>query len=154
MRIRIIAVGKVKKAYYRDALDDYLGRLDHYCRREEIEVKPSPKTAKDARGAKLTEGEALMARAPDAGVRIALDERGRGLSSTELARVLRNARDQGRDITFFIGGSHGLSDRVIATCSRSLSLSMMTLPHELARVVLAEQLYRAMTIIAGEPYHK
>jgi 23S rRNA (pseudouridine1915-N3)-methyltransferase len=155
VHIRIIAVGKVKKPYYRAALDDYLGRLSHYCRCDEVEVKASKKDEKKgARVAIRAEGDALDAAAPRLGVRIALDERGRGLGSVEFARVLGNARDQDRDVSFFIGGALGLDEKVVGTCSQTLSLSAMTLPHELARVVLAEQLYRAMTIMAGEPYHK
>ena len=100
------------------------------------------------------EGERLLERLPAGAMVLACDERGERLTSSEFAGLLVQARDAARDVAFIVGGAHGLDDTVRRAAARSLQLAPWTLPHELARLVLAEQLYRAGTIARGEPYHK
>ena len=100
------------------------------------------------------EGERLVERLPEGALVLACDERGDRLTSSEFATLLVGARDAARDVAFVIGGAYGLDDVVRRAASRALQLAPWTLPHELARLVLAEQLYRAGTIARGEPYHK
>ena len=99
------------------------------------------------------EGAGLLRRLDRSDVNVALDERGKHRSSRDLARWLGDMRDQGRSVCLIVGGAHGLSGDVLEACSSQLSLSSMTLPHDLALLLLAEQVYRAKTILAGEPYH-
>jgi 23S rRNA (pseudouridine1915-N3)-methyltransferase len=103
---------------------------------------------------KRREGERLLERVPAGALLIACDERGDRLTSSEFAGLLVQARDAARDVAFIVGGAFGLDDAVRGAAARSLQLAPWTLPHELARLVLAEQLYRAGTIARGEPYHK
>jgi 23S rRNA (pseudouridine1915-N3)-methyltransferase len=138
VRIRVLAVGKLKEAHYRDAVDEYLGRLRHYATVEEIEVKDDGALRK-----------ALPAKAHV----VALTIDGKPRSSEELAARIEELAGRVPEICFVIGGADGIPADVVARAHEKLSLSKMTLPHRLARLVLAEQLYRAMTIRKGEPYH-
>ena len=104
--------------------------------------------------AKLEEGEAILAKLSARDVLVALDERGKAMTSVELSAFVAKQQAQGRDLAFAIGGDDGLSDAVRAKAGLVLALSAMTLPHRLARLVLMEQLYRAFTILRGEPYHR
>lgn len=134
----------------------YEGRLSRYARLEMIEVREARKIeSKDVARAVAAEGDALLAAVPKRAVVFALDERGEQPSSQGLAQMIA-ARMVGGDssLAFLVGGALGLDPRVREAADATLSLSRMTLPHELARVVLLEQLYRAMTIHRGEPYHK
>jgi 23S rRNA (pseudouridine1915-N3)-methyltransferase len=101
-----------------------------------------------------TEARAIDAAVPAGWLRVALDERGRGLSTAELAGALRGWRQDGRDVAFVVGGPDGLDPSVKADAGMLLSLSAMTLPHGLARLVLVEQLYRAASLLSGHPYHR
>ncbi|HET7791728.1 MAG TPA: 23S rRNA (pseudouridine(1915)-N(3))-methyltransferase RlmH [Gemmatimonadales bacterium] len=139
MRYRVVAVGRVKDAALRTACDGYLERLRHYIRLEEREVKD---------GARLLEGVGGDSRL------VALSERGEQWSSEELAAATERWEMDGRDVSFAIGGADGLPAEVLRRAERSWSLSRLTLPHELARVLLYEQIYRAYTIRRGEPYHR
>lgn len=144
MRIRIVAVGKLKEAHYREAVADYVERLRHYAKTETVEVDdgPSPKVT-----AALRKGIGERVRV------VALTIDGRQRSSEELAAWLEAQAVAGHDLAFVIGGADGIPAELAREAHERLSLSRMTLPHRLARLVLVEQLYRAMTIRKGEPYH-
>ncbi len=156
MRVRIIAVGKLREPHYRSAADVYLGRLKHVIGVEEVEVREARKTERHnpERGV-AAEADSLLGALPASGTVVVMDERGRQESSEALAAFIESQMVYGRDdLSFVIGGALGLDERVRQRADKVLALSKMTLPHELARVVLVEQLYRAMTILRGEPYHK
>jgi 23S rRNA (pseudouridine1915-N3)-methyltransferase len=137
-RLFVIAVGKLKDRAVREAADDYLARLRRYLRADELEVKS---------------GAALDKSIPPGALVVALEVSGRALSSPAFARALEGwlARGKG-EVAFLIGGAEGIPEPVSRRADVRLSLSPMTLPHRLARVLLLEQLYRAMTILRGEPY--
>jgi 23S rRNA (pseudouridine1915-N3)-methyltransferase len=146
-------VGRDRSGLYRPALEEYARRLGRYARFEVVEVPEARRHAGTPR-ARDEEGEAILARLRD-GERVgALDERGREPSSEELARRLGAWLAGGRDLALVVGGADGLAEAVKARADESLSLSRLTLAHRLARLVLLEQLYRAFTILRGEPYHK
>jgi 23S rRNA (pseudouridine1915-N3)-methyltransferase len=152
LKTTIVAVGKLRPVL-RAAADEYLGRLKRYAITEEVEVREAGKAPTAAESLKQ-EGERLQSRIPTGSFVVALDREGRGWSSEELALRLGRWRDEGRQLAFLVGGSHGLDAALLRGAGARWSLGSLTLPHELARVVLYEQLYRAWTIIRGEPYHK
>ena len=152
MEIRVLAVGKLKPAL-REAADDYLRRLRRYADVTEIEIREAG-TAPTAAEARRQEGARLRERLPARCHLVALDREGRGWSSEDLAAHLDRWRLAGRLVTLVIGGSHGLEPAFVAGADQRWSLGPITLPHQLARVIVAEQLYRAWTILRGEPYHK
>ena len=159
MSISIIAVGRMKEKPSRAMADDYLKRLSRYGRFEEIELPdlPEPQNAAPAPETQLRQraGEANLQRLRPGVHVIALTIPGKQWDSPGLARHLDGLLSRGAsDIAFVIGGSLGLSEEVIARADEELSMSAMTFPHQLARVMLLEQLYRAMKIRAGERYHK
>ncbi|MBX3181814.1 MAG: 23S rRNA (pseudouridine(1915)-N(3))-methyltransferase RlmH [Polyangiaceae bacterium] len=138
MRIRIVAVGKLKERALREVLDDYLGRIRRYAPVEELELR-------DASGFE-------RALATDERV-VALEVNGEALTSRALATRVAEWGEVGKGrVSFLIGGAEGIPAAVSRAAQHRLSLSSMTLPHRLARVLLAEQLYRAFTILRGEPY--
>jgi 23S rRNA (pseudouridine1915-N3)-methyltransferase len=139
MRYRLVAVGRVRDTALRAACDEYLERLRHYARIEEREVKD--------------DGRVLDA-VPDASRFIALSRAGEEWTSEELARETARWEQDGRDVTFAVGGADALPPAVLGRAERVWSLSRLTFPHELARVLVYEQLYRAYTIRRGEPYHR
>ncbi|HEX9092701.1 MAG TPA: 23S rRNA (pseudouridine(1915)-N(3))-methyltransferase RlmH [Coriobacteriia bacterium] len=153
MKLRILAVGKLKEPHWRAAADEYLKRLSRYATVEVTEVADRDLAA-GAQRAMAAEAADLV-RALPAGTRVvALDAAGGERSSEELAAWLEGCMvDGASDVTFVVGGSAGLAPEVLARADERLSLSRMTLPHQLCRVVLLEQLYRAFRIIRGEPYH-
>ncbi len=159
MKIRLVTVGKVKEKYLRDAIAEYAKRLSSYCTLEILEL-PDEKTPDRAPAAleekiKDTEGERILAKLPERSYVIALAIEGKQLSSTEWADKLAKTMLAGNgDISLVIGGSLGLSDAVLKRADYQLSFSRMTFPHQLMRVILLEQLYRAFRINANEPYHK
>jgi 23S rRNA (pseudouridine1915-N3)-methyltransferase len=153
MKVEIVAVGKVKQRGSAALVEEYMKRLGRYVKSGQVEVKECFYKGDVARGIR-EEGEALLSAAGE-GVLVVLDERGEQLTSVELSRKLEGWMVNGeRAVSFVIGGASGLSEQVKERATLVLSLSAMTLPHELARAILAEQLYRAMTIMRGEPYHK
>jgi 23S rRNA (pseudouridine1915-N3)-methyltransferase len=139
MRYRVVAVGRVRNAALRAACDDYLERLRHYARVEEREVKDE---------ARVLEG------VPEGSRLVALSRSGEEWTSQQLAEWTARWEIDGRDVALAIGGADALPEAVLRQAERVWSLSRLTLPHELARVVLYEQLYRAYTIRRGEPYHR
>ena len=158
MRVRILAVGRLKEDYLRAAAADYATRLKPYLQLEVVEVPdlPDPPHASPAAITRVQEeeGAALLRRVEPEETLVALDGRGRMMSSEELAEFLRPYFARGGRLSFAIGGSHGLGRAVLARADLILSLSPLTFPHGLARIILLEQLYRAVKILRGEKYHK
>jgi 23S rRNA (pseudouridine1915-N3)-methyltransferase len=153
VKVRVAAVGRLKEPHWSAACTEYLKRLRPYATVEIVEVADRDVSA-DAARAVAAEGADLLRAIPERSYVVALDLTGRQLSSTELAEHLADLLVHRRsDLTFVIGGSAGLSPDVIARSDERLSLSRMTLPHQLARVVLLEQVYRAFRIMRNEPYH-
>jgi len=151
VRVVLLAVGKLRPAF-RAAADDYVRRLGRYATFGEIELRePRAGTPDEARD---REAAGLRARLPAGATVVALARTGSPWSSQELARRLGGWQERGRPLVLVMGGSHGLSADMLAQASERWSLGPATLPHELARVVALEQLYRAYTILRGEPYHK
>lgn len=154
MRLTTIAIDKVRYRPWRDAADEYLKRIKRYgVRVTELELKP-PRGKRSDADQRRAEGELLAAALPDGALSVVLDERGRQLDSPSLAAWIGERRDLGQPLAFVVGGTNGHAEPIRKRASLLLSLSAMTLPHELARVVLYEQIYRAFTILAGEPYHR
>lgn len=145
MRILVVAVGKMKGRGLREALDDYLGRIARYARVDEVELK-------DAEGDVLV--ERFRKAIPERARVVALEVDGQAWSSEELARFVGRCEGDGSvgAVVFLIGGADGLPRAVSEGADVHLSLSPMTLPHRLCRVVLAEQIYRAFTLVRNEPY--
>ena len=153
MKVRLAVVGKLKEPHWRAAADEYLRRLRPYATVEVVEVSDRDISA-DAAKAVTAEGADLVKAVGSCPLVVALDVRGAQRSSEELSAWLERLMVEGTsDVTFVIGGSAGLSDAVLDRSAERLSLSRMTLPHQLCRVVLLEQLYRAFRIMRGEPYH-
>jgi 23S rRNA (pseudouridine1915-N3)-methyltransferase len=151
VKFTIIAVGRVRDRALAAAVADYEARAARYWPLEVAEVREE--TGRGGPDAMQREGERILARAAGAVV-VACDERGIALSSRELSRWVQGLREAARDVAIVIGGPDGLDASVRDAAARVLTLAPFTLPHELARLVLAEQLYRAGTIQRGEPYHR
>ena len=160
MNLTVIAVGKLNAAYYRQAAAEYEKRLGAFCRVHVAELAEEPVAEKNAGPAVIEralekEGRAILAAVPKGAALVALCVEGRQLSSEALARRLAEWAVTGVSCAAFaIGSSHGLSPQVKQAAALRLSMSEMTFPHQLARVMLLEQTYRAMKIAAGEKYHK
>ncbi len=153
MKIRLIAVGRLKEPHWRAACEEYLKRMRPYADFEVVEVADRD-ISRDRARAMADEGADILRALPDRAHVVALDAAGRQLSSEGLsAWMAQRMVDGGSDIAFVIGGSAGLAPDVLARADERLSLGLMTLPHQLARVVLVEQVYRAFRIMRGEPYH-
>lgn len=152
MKFHIVVVGKPRSGPIAEATSDYERRASRYWPLEVHEVRGEPAHHPDPTLVVRREGERLLERA--SGTIVACDERGVGMTSTAFADFLQRLREQAGDVSFVIGGAFGLDEAVRGRATRLLSLAPWTLPHELARLVLAEQFYRAGTIIRGEPYHK
>jgi 23S rRNA (pseudouridine1915-N3)-methyltransferase len=153
MKLEIIAVGKIRDPHLRTLCDDYRGRIAHYLPVEELEIREGKSSSTER--ALEEEAEAMTRAASQGAITVAMSEDGKNPDSVEFARWLEEWMIGGtRHVSFFMGSAHGLEPSLKKSCQRRLSLSRMTFPHELARVLLFEQLYRAMAIIRGEPYHK
>ncbi len=152
MKVVIAAVGKPRNAALATAIAQYEERAARYWPIEVREVKEESGRASPDQ-VKAKEAERLRARTEGATV-VVCDERGSSMTSPQFAELLQGARESARDVAFVIGGAHGLADSLRAAAQKKIALAPWTLPHELARLVLAEQLYRAGTIVRGEPYHK
>ena len=152
MQLVVLAVGKLRPAF-RDAADDYLRRLGRYATVREVEVREASRapTVAAQRG---EEAERLTRRLPAGSRRVALAREGKPWSSEELARRVDRWGIEARPVALVLGGSQGLAPTLLGRADDRWSLGPLTLPHELARVVVLEQLYRAFTILRGEPYHK
>jgi len=152
LEINLVAVGKLRP-YYREALDDYGRRVQRYAVFREHEVREASR-APNVAAQRLEEARRLTARIPATGSFVALTRVGAGWTSADLAKQLDRWMLAARPLAFVIGGSHGLDAALIGRATATWSLGPLTLPHELARIVVVEQLYRAFTILRGEPYHK
>ena len=159
MNISIIVVGKLKEKYLKTGIDEYLKRMSSYAKVEIVEIPdekaPEELSAAEMEQVKQKEGEKLLAKLSQDSYVIALAIDGRMKSSEELADSLDKLATYGKSkIAFVIGGSLGLSDEVLKRANEKLSFSKMTFPHQLMRLILLEQVYRAYRINRGEPYHK
>ena len=158
MSMALICMGRLKEKYWRDAASEYEKRLSRYTKFETIELPdlPEPQNSSPAieQQIKEKEGAAILAKIRPDDTVIALCIDGKQLDSVQLSKQLTKIQDGGKRIVFVIGGSLGLSDAVVARANVKLSFSPMTFPHQLARIMLLEQVYRACKIAAGERYHK
>jgi 23S rRNA (pseudouridine1915-N3)-methyltransferase len=155
MRARMIAIGERMPGWVAEGFAEYRKRLSHDLPLELVELKPGARgKGRDDARAMHEEGQAILAALPRDIHLIALDGRGKTWSSEELAAQLANWRMAGRDLAFLIGGPDGHAPEVLARADQRWSLGPLTLPHMLVRLVLAEQLYRASTLLAGHPYHR
>ena len=157
MTITLLAIGKIKEASLQKLLNGYLARIRHYTKFEYVELKAEKrkKTENDA-CVKARECEKIQKTLTPQDLVIALDEHGAEQTSLEFANFLEAHQLRGdvKRIVFVIGGATGFSDEFLSSVHRRLALSKMTLPHQLCRLLFAEQLYRAFSIVAGESYHK
>jgi 23S rRNA (pseudouridine1915-N3)-methyltransferase len=154
MRFVVAVVGKPRDAHLAGAIREYENRAGRYWPLEVHEVREEPARAGSADLVREREGERLLAAIPAAAEVVACDVTGRTMSSEQFSAWLQELRERARDVALVVGGAFGLGDVVRRRASASLALAPWTLPHELARLVLAEQLYRAGTIVRREPYHK
>lgn len=144
MRVSIVAVGKIKERYVRDAIDDYVGRIKHYAKYDEVELKDGDESEVAARFQKAI---------PERSKVVALEVDGQAYTTDRFARFVGDAEVHSvQTLVFLIGGSYGLPTAISKRADLRLSLSAMTLPHRLARLLLVEQIYRAFTVLRGEPY--
>jgi len=159
MKITIISVGKIKEKFFADAIKEYTKRLSKYCKlTEEVildERADESFSQMEIEQVKLKEGIKILNKVKDSTYLFVLDINGQQLRSEELAQKINTLGIDGNsDLTFVIGGSNGLSDEVLNRADFKLSFSKMTFPHQLFKVILLEQIYRAFKINAGETYHK
>ncbi|MEB7824598.1 23S rRNA (pseudouridine(1915)-N(3))-methyltransferase RlmH [Staphylococcus chromogenes] len=159
MKITIIAVGKLKEKYWKQAIAEYEKRVSAYTKIDIIEVPdekaPETMSDKEIEQVKEKEGQRILAKVKPQSTVITLEIQGKMLSSEGLAKELDQRMTQGAsDFTFIIGGSNGLHQEVMKRSNFALSFSKMTFPHQMMRVVLLEQVYRAFKINRGEAYHK
>lgn len=156
LRIQILVIGKVKKSYLAEGIGDYLGRLSHFVKIELRELKAPAKSNKSSPAIILRqEAERFLKELESHDYVIALDRTGKMMDSLALANFLQECMNTNRKwISILIGGELGLDRSLLQRADRVLSLSKMTLPHDMTRLILLEQLYRAFTILAGQKYHK
>lgn len=156
--IRFITVGTLKEDYLRDAVREYEKRLSGYCKVEQVNLKeaklPSDPADSDIKRALSEEARAILSSMPERSYKIAMCVEGKQFSSEELAYKIEHAFGVANELCFVIGSSHGLDDSVKNAADLKLSVSKMTFPHQLMRVILLEGVYRCMNIIKGTKYHK
>lgn len=156
--IRFITVGTLKEDYLRDAVREYEKRLSGYCKVEQINLKeaklPNDPSDSDVKKALAEESRAILSAMPERSYKIAMCVEGKQFSSEELAEKIERAFSLSNELCFVIGSSHGLDDSVKNAADLKLSVSKMTFPHQLMRVILLEGVYRCMNIIKGTKYHK
>ena len=154
MRFVVAVVGKPRDANLAGAIREYEMRAGRYWPLEVHEVREEPARSGSADLVREREGERLLSAVPAGATVVACELTGRTMRSEEFAAWLQQLRERARDVAILIGGAFGLGDVVKQRTTHTLALASWTLPHEVARLVLAEQLYRAGTIVRGEPYHK
>jgi 23S rRNA (pseudouridine1915-N3)-methyltransferase len=154
MKLRIVAIGDKLPAWAETACAEYVGRMPRETRLEIVAVKPEKRTGQPAEQVRAAEAARLLERCPRGALLVALDEHGSQVNTRELADLLAGWRSAGRDVALLLGGADGLSAEILDRADLRLALSRLTLPHALARVLLAEQLYRAASLLAGHPYHR
>ncbi|MBY4599504.1 23S rRNA (pseudouridine(1915)-N(3))-methyltransferase RlmH [bacterium BD-1] len=155
MKARLVAVGDKAPGWVAEGFAEYQKRLSHWLPLELVEVAPGLRgKGRDAARAMADEGARVQAALPRNAWVVALDGRGKAWSSEQLAQRLEHWRQQGRDLAFLIGGPEGHAPEVLAAADETWSLGPLTLPHMLVRLVLAEQVYRAASLLANHPYHR
>jgi len=154
MRIHLIAVGTRRPSWEREGFAAYAKRLPRECTLDLVEIPVAKRGGGDPAPQVAAEGESMLRRAPKGARVVALDERGKAFTTRELAGRLDAWLHEGRDLALLIGGPDGLAPGCRAAADLEWSLSPLTLPHGLARIVVAEQLYRAWSLLAGHPYHR
>lgn len=154
MKLRLIAVGAKSPDWVDAGFTDYARRMPRECALELVEVAPANRKGWQAERILAEEAQRILARVGRSDQVVALDVAGRACSTEKLANKLDDWRMQSGDVSFLIGGADGLDARCLTRADETLSLSAMTFPHQLVRVMLAEQLYRAWTILHGHPYHR
>lgn len=155
MKIRLICVGKTERSYLKEGESEYLKRLKHYCAFEKIEIpelKNAKKMSEDQ--IKQEEGKLILTKLDSSEQLILLDENGKSFSSVGFSKYLQKKFNQGgKSIVFVVGGAYGFSEELYARSTGKISLSEMTFSHQMVRLFFIEQVYRALTILKGEPYH-
>ncbi len=147
LRVQLICIGRLKESFYAEACDEYDKRLHRYCALERVELPETGDVTRD--------GEAMLKRIPQDAWVVAMCAEGKAYSSEELSGLLQACAGAGKSrVCFLIGGSDGLSEAVKKRADVRMSMSRMTFPHHLARVMVLEQIYRAFTIAEGGKYHK
>ena len=155
MKITFYAFGKIKAKFWRSASTEYLNRIRHYVSIEVKELKDSTISENDIGQAIDDESERILTAVPASSFLVALDSRGQQMTSMALANFFNEKLNYGpANVVFAIGGAFGFSEKVLRRANLVLSLSEMTFPHEMARVILFEQIYRAFSILRNEKYHK
>ncbi|MDD6154196.1 MAG: 23S rRNA (pseudouridine(1915)-N(3))-methyltransferase RlmH [Eubacteriales bacterium] len=158
MKINVICIGKLKEAYWRDAVKEYMKRLGAYSDPVITELKesklPANASPADEENVKVNEGKEILAKIKPSDYVITLEIKGKRLTSPGFADKIDELQMSGADVDFVIGGSLGLSKEVSARSNYKMSFSDMTFPHQMMRVILLEQIYRGFKIIHHEPYHK
>jgi len=154
MKTLLILVGKTVNKHFAAGIDDYAGRISHYMPFEIVTI-PELRNTKNLseEQQKTSEGDLILRQIQSSDTVVLLDEHGKELRSIEYARWLEQKQQSARRLVFVIGGPYGFSDAVYARANEKLSLSKMTFSHQMVRLIFTEQLYRACTIIKGEPYH-
>lgn len=159
LRIHVVAVGRLKAGPERELAGRYAGRFTAAAKSLGLagpEIRELAESqARSAAERKTQESAAILAALPEHGVAVRLDERGEPLSTGDFAALIGKSRDSGQKaLSFIIGGADGLGDEVAARAQKAIAFGRMTVPHQLARVLLLEQLYRASTLLSGHPYHR
>lgn len=156
MKITIISVGKIREDYFKDSVEEYCKRLKNYCTLNRVELTDEKIIeSKPDVIIKNKEAEKILKAASENSYKIAMTETGKNFTSEEFSSFIENIKNSGvSEITFIIGGALGLGDEVLKQSDFKVSLSKMTLPHQMAYLFLTEQIYRAFKIMQNEPYHK
>lgn len=154
MKLTLLSVGDKLPAWANAAVAEYLKRMPREARVELVEIKPEKRAGQSADSIKAIEATRLLDKLPAGARLLALDEHGREVTTRELADLMARWMAEGRDVALVIGGADGLAASLLDRAEAKLSLSRLTLPHALARVLLAEQLYRAISLLNNHPYHR
>lgn len=158
IRVTFIALAHTKEKYFKDAAEEYKKRLSRYCKLDIIELEPERLPDNPSRAlidaALKKEAQNIMKRIPDGSKTVAMCIEGKGVSSEKFAEIISDCAMESGNITFIIGSSYGLCEDLKKKCSLRISASDMTFPHQLFRIMLLEQIYRAFKIIEGGTYHK
>lgn len=154
MRILLLAIGDKLPAWAETAVADYVKRMPREARVEVVPIRPEKRAGQSADRIKALEAARILEKLPSGCALVAMDEHGRELNTRELAQTLDTWLHSGRDVALVIGGADGLAPDILSRAETTLSLSRLTLPHALARVLLAEQIYRAWSLLANHPYHR
>lgn len=154
MKLTLLSVGDKLPAWANTAVAEYLKRMPREARVELVEIKPEKRAGQSADSIKAIEATRLLDKLPAGARLLALDEHGREVTTKELADLMARWMAEGRDVALVIGGADGLAPSLLDKAEAKLSLSRLTLPHALARVLLAEQLYRAVSLLNNHPYHR